>query len=241
MKKILLASASKSFLRRNKDLLTRGEIQILTTNSGAEAVQLHKEHNFDLILSELRLEDMGGDTLCAMVRSEESLMNVAVILICYDNPDENARVGQSGADAKIIRPVQPDQIIDTVSSLLAVQIGRVKRALFTVRVLSKKGTVEFSCVSIDISSSGIFLETEYYLDLGDRIICQFTLPGASEIETEGDVVRSVKTPESIYKYGVQFVGLPLSSRREIESYVASVVSGKVAHMQTVSQRSSSHS
>lgn len=223
MKKILLASASKAFLARNRDLLARKDIRLETTHSGAEAIRLHKEQQFDLILSELRLEDIGGDSLCSLVRSEESSTKVAVILICHDNPDEHARVGQSGADAKIIRPVQPDQIIDAVGSLLGMQIGRVKRALFTVRVLSKKGEVEFSCVSIDISVSGIFLETEYSLDLGDRIVCQFTLPGASQIVVEGDVVRSVKTLESTYKYGVQFVGLPFASRKEIERYVASVV------------------
>lgn len=222
MKKILLASTSKAFLARNKDLLTRGDIQTFTTDSCAEAIRLHKEQNFDLILSELRLQDMGGDSLCSILRSEEGPTKAAFILICHDNPDEHARAVQSGADAKIIRPIQPDQIIDTVGSLLGVQIGRAKRALFTVRVLSKKGEVDFSCISIDISISGIFLETDNYLDLGDRIICRFTLPGSSEIETEGDVVRSVKTLEGIYKYGVQFAGLPFTSRKEIERYVASV-------------------
>jgi len=228
MKKILLASTSTAFLARNKDLLTRGDLQIFTTNSCSEAIRLHKEQNFDLILSELRLEDMGGHALCSIVRSEENSAKPGVILICHDNPDEHARVGQSGADAKIIRPIQPDQILDTVGSLLGVQIGRVKRALFTVRVLSKKGVVAFYCVSIDISITGIFLETDYCLELGDRIICQFTLPGASEIETEGDVVRSVKAPEGVYKYGVQFVGLPFTSRKKIESYVASVLKEKIA-------------
>lgn len=223
MIKILIASASKPFLQRNKDLLTRGYIQIFTTTSGDEAVRLHREHQFDLILAELRLEDMGGDALCSAVRTEESLKQVAVILICHDHPEEHVRVGQSGADAKIIRPVQPEQIIDAVGSLLGLQLGRVKRALFMVRVLSRKGDVEFCCVSIDISVTGIFLETDYYLDLGDRIICQFTPPGASQMEVEGDVARSVKTQDNRYKYGVQFVGLPLQFRKEIEKYVISVV------------------
>jgi c-di-GMP-binding flagellar brake protein YcgR len=112
-------------------------------------------------------------------------------------------------------------MIETIGSLLEVQLTRTQRAIFRVRVLSKKGTVQFDCVSLDISITGILLETEHHLDIGDRIICRFTLPGASMIETEGDVVRSVKTPDSNYRYGVQFVGLSLSSRREIERYVAS--------------------
>jgi len=221
MKKILLASSSKSFLQRNKNLLTRESFQLFTANSGAEALQLHKWHLFDLILADLNLNDMGGDELCSILRNEETSTSVAVILICYDNLDAHARVALCGADAKIIRPMQPEQMIETVGSLLDMPLTRTKRAIFKVRVLSKKGMIEFHCVSLDISITGILLETGNHLDIGDRIICQFTLPGSSRIETEGDVVRSIKTPD-LLKYGVQFVGLSLPSRREIERYVASV-------------------
>jgi PilZ domain len=76
----------------------------------------------------------------------------------------------------------------------------------------------------------ILLEAEYHLDIGDRIICQFTLPGSSQIENEGDVVRSVKKQAGVHQYGVQFIALPLSSRREIDKSVASVKSADAALM-----------
>lgn len=199
----------------------REDFRLITAQSGAEALQLQKEHLFDLIMSDLHLHDMGGDTLCSTLRNEEIVQNPAIILICYDKATEHDRVARSGADAKIIRPVQPEQIIDTVGSLLDMQIGRTKRAMFTVKVVSKKGAVEFYCLSLDISITGILLETEYHLDIGDRIVCQFTLPGACQIATEGNVVRSIKAQEKVYKYGIQFVGLSRSSHKEIESFVAS--------------------
>lgn len=222
MLKILLASSSKAFLTKNENLLKREDIQIFTTTSGQEAIQLHSRHNFNLILSELILTDMGGDALCTTFRSAESTKKVAFVLVCYDNPEEHAKVRQCGADARIIRPVKPAQLIETVSSLLEMQIGRVKRALFTVNVSSKKDTVEFSCISINISITGILLETDHTLAIGDRIICRFTLPESIQIEAEGDVVRSISAMGNQHKYGVQFVRLPLSYRREIERYVATV-------------------
>jgi DNA-binding response OmpR family regulator len=220
MKKILLASSSSSFLQRNRNLLTRENFQLFTAVSGAEALNLYKEHHFDLILADLHLKDMGGDTLCSLLRTEKT--DVAVILICFDKAEEHERVYRCGADAKIIKPIQPEQMIETIGSLLDMQLARTKRAIFKVRVLTKKGQLEFDCVSLDISITGIFLETANHLDIGDRIICQFTLPGSSRIETEGDVVRSIRTLENVCQYGVQFVGLSLASRREIECYVASV-------------------
>jgi CheY-like chemotaxis protein len=222
MKKILLASSSKSFLQRNKNLLTREYFHLFLAHSGAEALQLHQEHSFDLVLADLHLKDMGGDTLCSQLRNAENPKDIAIILVCYDNPDEHARVAQCGADAKIIRPIQPDQVIETVGSLLELQLARTKRVIFKVRVLSKKGTKAFYCISLDISITGILLETEHHLDIGDRIICQFTLPGINQIENEGDVVRAVKLQTGAHQYGVQFVALPLSSRRYIEIYIDSV-------------------
>lgn len=222
MKKLLLGSASKAFLKRNMNLLTRESFQLFTAQSGEEILRLHHEHCFDLILADLHLHDIDGDAVCARLRSEETEKNVAVVLICYDTPEEHARVARCGADAKIIRPIQPDQVIEMVGSLLAVQLARTKRAIFKVRVLSKKGLSEFYCLSLDISITGILLEAEHALAVGDRIICQFTLPGSSQIKNEGDVVRAVKLPGGSYHYGIQFIALPLDSRREIENYIASV-------------------
>lgn len=222
LKKILLVSSSKSFLERNMSLLKGEGFHIITAQSGAEALQFQNEHHFDLILSDLHLLDMGGDTLSKTLRKDEISKNVAIILICYDNEDERARIAKSGADAKIIRPAKPEQILETVGSLLDVQIGRPKRVMFTVKVVGKKGWAEFDCISIDISTTGILLETEFSLVIGDRISCKFALPDANLIEAEGDVVRSVKILDTSYKYGVQFVGLSISSRKDIMNYVSSV-------------------
>ncbi len=219
LKKILLVSSSKSFLERNASLLKGEGFQIITAQSGLEALQLQKEYHFNLILSDLHLLDMGGDALTKALRNDDTSKNVFIILICYDNADERARIADSGADAKIVRPAKPEQILETVGSLLDMQIGRPKRAMLTVKVSGKKGNAEFDCISIDISNTGILLETEYPLVIGDRIHFNFTLPGAGLIETEGDVIRSVNILERTYKYGVQFVGLSLSSRNAIVSYV----------------------
>lgn len=221
MKKILIASISKPFLTRNRNLLTRSDFQIMTSYSGDDALRLHDKLSFDLIICDMQLEDMGGDDLCSGIR-KSSISDVSFILICHDKPEEHARADNSGADAKIIRPIQPEQIIDTVSSLLDVKIGRTKRVIFKVLVLSKKGEVKFHCESLDISITGIMLESEYHLVLGDRIVCKFTLPGAIQITAEGDVVRTVRTIEGLYRYGIQFVGLPLTSRRDIERFIATV-------------------
>jgi CheY-like chemotaxis protein len=223
MKNILITSSSRPFLNRNKNLLTRSDFQIFTATSANDALRLYQELPFDLIISDTHLDGMGGNDLCTSVRALQGPRNTAFILICMDTPDDHRRADQSGADAKIIRPIQPEQMLETVGSLLEMKLGRTRRAIFKVMVISKKGEVKFYCESIDISISGMLLETEYHLVLGDRIICQFTLPGASQIVVDGDVARTIKTPEGMFRYGIQFIGLPVTARRDIEKYIATVV------------------
>jgi len=224
MKKILLTSASKVFLKRNSNLLMRRGFQLITTMSGAEALKLCKENLIDLILSDFELADMSGCTLCSLVRADEKVRHVPVVLFCHNIPGSIERVEQSGASAMILKPVDPMQLLETISSYIDLQIGRNKRVVLKVSVLSKKQDLEFICFSHDISNTGILLETDYQLALGSRIICQFTLPDSCPMKIEGEIIRCMSALECENLYGVKFIDIPLSFRREIDNYVASIAS-----------------
>jgi hypothetical protein len=120
----------------------------------------------------------------------------------------------------LLKPIDPIQLIETVGSFLDMHLGRSKRVVLNVKVLVKKIDLAFYCLSYDISTTGILLETEYNLDLGVRIICRFTLPGSYKIEAEGEVVRYVSTIDEKSLYGVKFLNLPLPCLKPIEKYLS---------------------
>jgi len=221
MKKVLLASASRAFLNRITNLLLKRGFQLFTATSGAEALKLHHEHFFDLILSDLELEDMGGNKFCSLTHSGESLRYVPVILTCHNIPASIEKVRRSGASAILIKPIDPLQLVETIGRFIDLQIGKSKRVVLKVTVISRKHEQEFTCFSHDLSNTGILLETDYQLELGNRIVCRFALPGSCQIEAEGEVIRSMCTLEGKALYGVKFIDLPLSCRRGIDDYVAS--------------------
>jgi len=222
MKKILLASASTSLLNRNMNLLKRRGFQLLTATSGKEALECQRQHGLDLILADLVLGDMDGDTLCSLVRSEGNVKDVAVIIICNDVPENLARVAQSSANGMIVRPIKPEQLVETVGNFLAVQMVRSKRVdlHLKVEVSNSNAGGEFSCLSRDISNSGILLETDCRLEPGSRLFCRFTMPHAARIEAKGVVARHVMTADARNQYGVQFIDLPAAYGREIDSFVS---------------------
>ena len=219
MKKVLLTSSSKAFLGRNMNLLMNKGFQFFTATSGSETIKLHQEYLFDLILSELELEDMDGCTLCSEVRKTETSRPVSVVLICSDTAECLKKVEQSNATAMLLRPIKPTQLLVTIGSIIDMQLARSKRVEFIAEVLMKKQDMEFFCVSRDISVTGILIETEHQLSLGDRISCQFRLFD-SNAQTAGEVTRCIASSKGKMFFGVRFIDIPSQKRNAIEKYVA---------------------
>jgi len=219
MNKILLASKYQVVLRNNANLLMNWGFQLFMTTTGAEALKLHAEHHFDLILCDFELEDMGGCTLCSLVRKEEKSLYVPIIITCHNLPGSIKRARQNNASAILLKPIDPIQFLETIGKFVEFNLVRSKRVMLKVYVISKKQNLEFHCISHDISNTGMLLESEHHLALGTRITCQFTLPGSCRIETEGEVTRCAKGAEFTNLYGLRFIALPLTCRRAIDGYV----------------------
>jgi len=224
IKKILLVSSSKVFLNRNSNLLIGRGLEIFTASSGEEALTLHEEHIFDLILSELELSGFDGSRLCSEIRMMKNSEHLSIILVCYDILNSIHKVEQSGANAMLLKPLDPIQLLETIGSFVDMQLGRSKRVVLNVKVISKQLDQEFLCFSHDVSNTGILLETEHLLSLGNRIICKFTLDDSVNIEAEGEIIRYLSLSKARNLYGVKFIALPLPYRTAIEAYVAARLS-----------------
>jgi CheY-like chemotaxis protein len=221
MKKVLLASANREFLCSNAGLLKDRGFQLITSTTAAEALDLHKEQQFDLIIADSELEEMSGSALCSLIRKGEDSPQVKVILICNEIVGSMQKIEDCGANAMLLRPVDQLHLLETIGRYTGLPLGRSKRVVVKVIVISKKRNLEFVCFSHNISITGILIETEQELELGSRIICQFALPGTHMIETEGDVARSLKAAECGPLYGIRFANLSLLNRRKIDNFIAS--------------------
>lgn len=223
MKKILVVSTSDSFIERNSTLLRRSEFSIKSATNSAQALRSIGEEGVDLILVDVHLQDMDGDKFCGMIRSECGFDGVRIILVCRDEPDEFNRLGGCGADALIAKPIKPLQLVKTVGQFLTIHMVRSRRVSLRVKVISKKESIEFYCMSHNISISGMLIETEYSLEVGSTIECFFNIPGSTQVETEGEVVRTARTMDGAHQYGIQFTTLDRYYRKEIDKYIASIV------------------
>jgi CheY-like chemotaxis protein len=222
MKKVLLASAYMLFLKRNTTLLMRRGFRLFTAASGADAFKLHKEHNFDLILLDFKLEEMSGCTFCHLLRKGKASPQVPLIMTCHNIPGSIESAEQCGADVVLTKPIGPLKLIEIIGSYLGLTIGRNKRVVLEVNVVSKIYGAEFACLSHDISNTGMLIETDCDLALESHIVCQFSLPNICRIETEAVITRFMTKTDCKNLYGVKFVALPLSARKNIDNFIASM-------------------
>jgi len=125
----------------------------------------------------------------------------------------------SGAIIILDKRVEPIKLMETIGSFLGLHLGRSKRVVLEVGVFGKTGDMEFICSSHDISNTGILIETKHQLDVGSRIVCEFTLPHFCHIKTKGEISRCEATMNGHHLYGVKFIAMPLSSRKAIDGYI----------------------
>ena len=174
----------------------------------------------DLIIADIDLPDMAGDLFCFSIRKEPPLRNVAVIIVCRNKPEEILRASSCGANEFLVKPVTPDQLDRCVGRLLAVPTRQNCRVLVRAQVYGEHGTTTLFCKTCNISVTGLLLESDGHLAIGDRISCMMFLPGGNQITAVGEVVRILRLSKITYQYGIRFTSLYPQDRADIETFVA---------------------
>lgn len=218
MKKVLLTSESKGFLDRNTTFLLRRGFQLFTATEGAKALGLHQEQGFDIILADQKLDDMSGYTLCSRLNSAGHPKLPAVVIICQNSAENVRKATESGASTVLLKPVDPEKLLTTIIGFLDLQAVKSRRIALNVPVLCRASEAEFSCLSHDISNTGLLIESDQF-NIGSLIACELTLPDSSHFKADGKVVRQAATSEGKNLCGIQFINPPLSSLRTVISYV----------------------
>jgi len=199
---------------------------MFTAESAAEAMTILDHELIDLLLLDIQLSDQTGESFCQEVCAKAFDPKTVILLVCHDTEDDFQRLQESCADALLPRPIMPLQLVKTVGQFLDVQLVRSRRVSLRVKVTSMKDDIQFFCISHNISLTGMLMETSFSLELGCIILCQFSIPGSIDVETEGEIVRSSRTIDGEHQYGVHFTTLNRRFRHEIDSYIAATVRGE---------------
>ncbi|MBI5640687.1 MAG: response regulator [Nitrospirae bacterium] len=213
-------------MEKEECILRRSDFRLYTATSSDEAIALHRKEKVDLIIIDMDMPVISGDKFCSLIRKDDSLKQVSVILICGTSSADIDRFTKCGANAYLVKPLRPVELLEKVSQLLDIPERKSYRVLLKVKVNGRFTSDTFFCSSQNISSSGILLQTDKLLEKGDIITCSFFLPSSERIVAEGEVVRAAKNSGDTYQYGIRFLSLDDEFKTSIETFIGGRSGGK---------------
>lgn len=223
LKKVLLVDDVKSIVEREKTLLDRDIFQVFVATSGPEAIDIHKREKVDIIVMDLNMPQMSGDVACKIIREDQDLKKVSIILATMVNSQEELdRCTSSGANACIKKPVDRDELVGKMSSLLGIPSRQAIRILVRVKVEGKVGNDFFIANTVDVSVSGMLFECDKSLHIGDMLEASFFLPGSSgynRVVARGEIMREAPGSGENRKFGVKFVEFKEGSSEMVAEFI----------------------
>ena len=219
-KTIIIATTIQEEIDISNTLFSRGGVSVKAAASCEEILQAHRSDKADLIITDIRLPVMGGVRLAYSIRSDPSLKDVSIVMVCDATESAMTECRRAGVNATLSRPLDAADLFSTVSQMLMVQQRMAARIPLRITVQGPDAPSTLIGISRDISASGMRLESGRILQQGERLECSFTL-NARVISVSCVVARAHQSPAGGFQYGVKFLNLDAKTFVLIEHFVKS--------------------
>jgi len=221
MIKIIVSSDIKTSIAQQKSFFDRADVRVFTADSNEEALMIHQAEKVNLIIAQLKRLGMTSRQFCSLIRTNPELSRVLLILICANIRSEIEESSQCKADSVLTRPFNTEVLLETAQELLGISLRAALRVLLQVTVEGTVGALSFFCRSVNISATGMLIEAEQSLTMGDSITCSFFLPASAQIIASAEVIRIIKQSRGFAPtlYGIRFTRIDPETRRAVEEFV----------------------
>ncbi len=96
-----------------------GDLDVVETSSGFEALKTLHTEKFDLILTDINMPDINGLELIGFIKKIEYYKNIPLVIISTEGSEQDIKKGLAlGADEYVVKPFDPEQLQETVLKYL---------------------------------------------------------------------------------------------------------------------------
>ena len=99
-------------------LLTHAGYNVVTANSAARALASAREHQFDVVISDIGMPEMNGYQLAQMLRDMPGYESIPMIAVTgYSMFNDREKSLASGFTAHMTKPIDPRSLLDLIDQL----------------------------------------------------------------------------------------------------------------------------
>jgi len=117
--KILIVDDSMMVRMTVKRTLLSVDFEVVEAKDGVEGLAKAQASTFDLILTDLNMPNMDGLTMIQNVRQLPAYTETPIVMLTTESGDDKKAIGhESGVSAWLVKPFEPDHLIEVVGSML---------------------------------------------------------------------------------------------------------------------------
>jgi signal transduction histidine kinase len=157
--------------------LTRSGFRVIEAESGREALELAKQAPAAILL-DVKLPDILGYEVCRRIKSNPRTSHIPVLQLSAAFTDNESRVYalESGADAYLTQPVEPNVLVATVRSLV-----KLHEAESLAKIASKQWQATFDALGEGVA----IVDTAGIVQRCNRAMIELLRRSYAEIEGHG--------------------------------------------------------
>jgi CheY-like chemotaxis protein len=221
MKKILIARDVHELLEQHNTFLDRTDFKVFIAKTNDEAFKIHQTEQVDLIITRLDMSGMTGEHFCSLIREDTFLRAASLIIVCANTPEAIEQAGRCRANAVLLDPVHPVVLMVKAQQLLEIAGRETLRVLLSANVDSLSDDEAFFCRTVNVSASGMLIETNKHLTEGARLTCSFYLPNTKKVQVSAKVVRATAAVpgDEDHQFGLMFTDITSEAKKLLVDYV----------------------
>lgn len=118
-KKILIVDDEPDVLKVVVFRLKKMGFEIITGTDGGQGLELARAQKPDMIFLDFRMPVMDGAQVCALIKKDETLKKIPVVLITASCENLEQRVAECGADTYVLKPFNLEDLDQAVRKFLS--------------------------------------------------------------------------------------------------------------------------
>jgi two-component system alkaline phosphatase synthesis response regulator PhoP len=117
-KKILIVDDEPDLLKVACFRLKKSGYQIFSATNGQEALEVIGREYPDLVLLDVKLPLLNGPEVCAIMKKDEKLRNIPVILFTASTQNIEENTEACGAQGYIVKPFTAEELLGEIKKFI---------------------------------------------------------------------------------------------------------------------------